>query len=149
MSNAMDNVNMNGNRFEDINFSVSVSWGYDNGKPYCEGILSKLAPDEKEIAYEHDGFNFVGGCGREGAEFYCYATAEEAVTKAAYNPFALEYYGDFTTEEINKMHSAIRSLYAEGKLEQFKATEEQVKNFALDFNEKYLKNKKEVSDCEA
>lgn len=35
-------------------------------------------------------------------------------------------------------------LYAEGKLEQFKVTEEQVKNFASDFNEKY--HKKPCSD---
>lgn len=126
-------MNMNGNYISDINFSVCVEWGIENGKPFCTGVLSKIAPEDRKNAYEHDGFNFTGGCGKEGAEFNCYATAGEAVKKACYNPFALEYHGDFTNDEIQELHKAIRELYETNSLKDFAITDEQVNNFASDF----------------
>lgn len=134
-------MNMNGNYIEDINFSVCVNWGFEyNGEPFCIGVLSKINPEEKEEAYEQDGFNFVGGCGREGAEFYCYATAGEAVKNARYNPFALEYCGDFTDKEIQEMQSVISEMYETGKLKDFAITDEQVNNFAVEFTVRYKKD---------
>jgi len=93
-------MNMNGHTMKDINYAVCVEWGIDSdGKDYCNGTLSKLKPENKEEAYDNDGFNFVGKGGREGAEYYCYATVSEAIKNAAYNPFRIEYCGDFTEEE--------------------------------------------------
>lgn len=130
---------MNGNRMENINFSVCVEWGYDeNNVPYCYGWLNKLAPEDKKEAYERDGFNFVGACGGEGTEYYCYATASEAVKNAHFNPFMLKYCGEFTNEEVHELQLAIREMYDAGRLkdyktEQYRITQEMVDNFASDF----------------
>lgn len=147
-----EDTNMEGHSLKDINYAVCVNWGCNETEgTYCEGELIKLStPEEKEEAFQNDGFNFVGHCGQEGAECYCYATISEAVKNAHFNPFCLVYCGDFTEEEVAELHKAITEMYKAEKLDGYDIPDVKslVENFAKDFKEKYHAVAKEEAVAE-
>ena len=122
------------------NFSVFIGWGEcgeeETGK--CVGYLSKLSSKDKKEAYERRGDNYCSGKG--GMTFDCYTTVDEAIQLADYNPLALEYFGDFSDEDINQIFSTVKQMFKENKLAQYRVEKKDVEKFISDFKSN-LKNK--------
>ncbi len=70
-------------------FAVWTSWGFNpETKTYEEECF--ISPARRRDK-KHDGFNYVGRGGNEGAQFFISASLEDAIKTSGFNPKAIQF----------------------------------------------------------
>lgn len=133
-----------------VNYSVRLEWSAK--KWYEISELSKVRPEDREMAYASVDWSVSGPYGTDGYSYDCFETLCEALKKSPCNPFELKYCGDFTEEEIVELHTTIVEMYEAGDLDCYDIPdiETHIKNFVSDFNKGvYSHDDSPIGSCDS
>lgn len=86
-------------------FAVYVEWNYCCENPYDKCLLYPATEHDEE----YDGWNFISGAGRDGADLNVYPNLLDAIINAHFNPFKIEY-KDLTEEEIKEKDNYLKTI---------------------------------------
>lgn len=79
-------------------YTTFCEWNYVGEDSFEHCYLRPSTPED----IDYDGYNMIGGAGREGFDLTVHNSLEDALLKCNYNPAAINYC-DLSDEDFNKV----------------------------------------------